>query len=327
MKYLKLFMLMVAAVAFTACDDDDKTNSADATVQFANTTLQVKENEGLVNIPVTVNGKLNGKVRINLVTEGTGDNPAKECQAGDDGDYMFTTKTLVVDADTMTTNTINFEMKVLDDNIINPDRTLRLTISAEGAQTGANSTCDVTILNNEKSLYDLFGGQWVLTMKEPEFDDEGNVKTDANGNGVFVDRSVNVTLSGSSDETGDDYGKRLFAYAPTFYLSALGGEVPMSWAFDYNYDETAKKGTLSFNCNTSDVIFSTQGYSFFWQVPNAGGEMTDGEVTGNWTPGENNTAPAEITFAPSSMLMFCGTSGAQSGMFSYYVDLKLTRKN
>ena len=53
MKYIKLFMLMVAAILFTACSDEETYNTdATTAVEFEKTTMTVKENEGMIKLPV-----------------------------------------------------------------------------------------------------------------------------------------------------------------------------------------------------------------------------------------------------------------------------------
>lgn len=322
MKYIKLFMLIVAATLFTACSDDDNYNTdASTVVEFENSTMTVKENEGMVNIPVKITGKRNGMIRLTVTTEGS----AKEYVVGQGGDYMMTTKTLVVNADTLTSEVVNFEMKVIDDELINDDRNVRFNLTVEGAKVGANQSLDVLIENNERSVYDLFGGDWVMSYSEAQTDDEGNPMEDENGNPVYTDRTADVTLTVISDETNPDYGKTIFAYAPTFYLTPLGGEGALSWSFNYAYDEAKKTGTLSFNCSSSETIFTYSVYSWYWQVPTAKGGA-DGEVPGTFTVSDNNEISNEIKFSDNAALYFYGGGNGQIGAWAAYEKLGLKRK-
>lgn len=71
MKYIKLFMLMVAAILFTACSDEETYNTdATTAVEFEKTTMTVKENEGLIKLPVKITGKRNGMIRLTIKAEG-----------------------------------------------------------------------------------------------------------------------------------------------------------------------------------------------------------------------------------------------------------------
>ena len=177
MKYIKLFMLMVAAILFTACSDEETYNTdATTAVEFEKTTMTVKENEGLIKLPVKITGKRNGMIRLTIKAEGVdggSEAAAKESVNGSEGDYSITTKTLVVKTDTVTSEVMNFEMKVLDDKIINGDRKVRFTLSVEGAKLGAKNTLDVKIENDERTVYDLLAGDWLMNYSEVQFDKEG----------------------------------------------------------------------------------------------------------------------------------------------------------
>ena len=74
MKYIKLFMLLVAATVFAACSDDDSWNSKEVTVGFDNPTLSIKENSGLVNIPINVKGLRNGDIALAINTNAINSN-------------------------------------------------------------------------------------------------------------------------------------------------------------------------------------------------------------------------------------------------------------
>lgn len=324
MKYIKLFMLMVAAILFTACSDDETYNTdATSVVEFEKTTMTVKENEGIIKLPVKITGKRNGMIRLTITAEGvdgTGETAAKESVNGSDGDYSITTKTLLVKTDTVTSEVMNFEMKVVDDKIINSDRKVRFTLSVEGAKLGAKNTLDVKIENDERTVYDLIAGDWVMSYSEVQFDKEGNPLTNEDGSPVVKDYVADVTLSVISDDNSPLRGKQVLAYTPKFYFALTASEVPLSWSFNYSYDEAAKSGQLNFNCTSEETIYSIQGYEFSWQVAK-GNKLADGEVKGKFTVDENNVVSKEVTFNPNDALYI-----SSSGMFTPYVNLKLQRK-
>lgn len=328
MKYIKLFMLMVAAILFTACSDDETYNTdATTAVEFEKTTMTVKENEGLIKLPVKITGKRNGMIRLTIKAEGvdgSSESPsyvaAKESANGSEGDYSITTKTLVVKTDTVTSEVMNFEMKVLDDKIMNSDRKVRFTLSVEGAKLGAKNTLDVKIENDERTLYDLLAGDWVMSYSEVQFDKEGNPLMNEDGTPVVKDYTSDVTLSVITDDDSPLRGKQVLAYASKFYFSLAEGEVPLSWSFNYSYDEATKNGQLNFNCTSEETIFSTQGYKFSWQVVK-NKNLADGEIKGKFTVDENNVVSKEITFNPDDALYI-----SSSGQGIPYVNLKLQRK-
>lgn len=324
MKYIKLFMLMVAAILFTACSDEETYNTdATTAVEFEKTTMTVKENEGLIKLPVKITGKRNGMIRLTIKAEGVdggSEAAAKESVNGSEGDYSITTKTLVVKTDTITSEVMNFEMKVLDDKIINSDRKVRFTLSVEGAKLGAKNTLDVKIENDERTIYDLIAGDWLMYYSEVQFDKEGNPLMNEDGTLVVKDYTADVTLSAIADDDSPLRGKQVLAYTSKFNFALTGSEVPLSWSFNYSYDEATKNGQLNFNCTSTETVYSIQGYEFSWQVVK-NNKLADGEIKGKFTVDENNAVSKEITFNPNDVLYI-----SASGMSIPYVNLKLQRK-
>lgn len=328
MKYIKLFMLMVAAILFTACSDEETYNTdATTAVEFEKTTMTVKENEGMIKLPVKITGKRNGMIRLTIKAEGvdgSSETPsyaaAKESVNGSEGDYSITTKTLVVKTDTITSEVMNFEMKVLDDKIMNGDRKVRFTLSVEGAKLGAKNTLDVKIENDERTVYDLLAGDWVMSYSEVQFDKDNKPLMNEDGSLVVKDYTADVTLSVIADDDSPLRGKQVLAYTSKFYFVLAESEVPLSWSFNYSYDEAAKTGQLNFNCTSKETIFSTQGYEFSWQVVK-NDKLADGEIKGKFTVDENNVVSKEITFNPDDALYI-----SASGSGRPYVNLKLQRK-
>lgn len=328
MKYIKLFMLMVAAILFTACSDEETYNTdATTAVEFEKTTMTVKENEGLIKLPVKITGKRNGMIRLTIKAEGVDGSSeapsyvaAKESANGSEGDYSITTKTLVVKADTLTSEVMNFEMKVLDDKIMNSDRKVRFTLSVEGAKLGAKNTLDVKIENDERTIYDLIAGDWLMYYSEVQFDKEGNPLMNEDGTPVVKDYTADVTLSVIADDDSPLRGKQVLAYTSKFNFALTGSEVPLSWSFNYSYDDATKNGQLNFNCTSTETVYSIQGYEFSWQVVK-NNKLADGEIKGKFTVDENNAVSNEVTFNPDDVLYI-----SASGMSIPYVNLKLQRK-
>ena len=319
---------MVAAILFTACSDEETYNTdATTAVEFEKTTMTVKESEGLIKLPVKITGKRNGMIRLTIKAEGVDGSSeapsyvaAKESANGSEGDYSITTKTLVVKTDTITSEVMNFEMKVLDDKIMNSDRKVRFTLSVEGAKLGAKNTLDVKIENDERTVYDLLAGDWVMSYSEVQFDKDNKPLMNEDGSLVVKDYTSDVTLSVIADDDSPLRGKQVLAYTSKFYFVLAESEVPLSWSFNYSYDEAAKTGQLNFNCTSKETIFSTQGYEFSWQVVK-NDKLADGEIKGKFTVDENNVVSKEITFNPDDALYI-----SASGSGRPYVNLKLQRK-
>ena len=127
-------------------------------------------------------------------------------------------------------------------------------------------------------------------------------------------------MSVIADDDSPLRGKQVLAYTSKFYFVLAESEVPLSWSFNYSYDEAAKTGQLNFNCTSKETIFSTQGYEFSWQVVK-NDKLADGEIKGKFTVDENNVVSKEITFNPDDALYI-----SASGSGRPYVNLKLQRK-
>ena len=86
-------MLLAVVTFFGACssDDDSWNSAADVTVSMKNPTMVIKENMGLTNVPIKVEGKTNGNVYVTLAVKEVGSNPAKE-----DVHYYITDKTISI---------------------------------------------------------------------------------------------------------------------------------------------------------------------------------------------------------------------------------------
>ena len=281
----------------------------------------------MIKLPVKITGKRNGMIRLTIKAEGVDGGSeapsyvaAKESANGSEGDYSITTKTLVVKTDTITSEVMNFEMKVLDDKIVNSDRKVRFTLSVEGAKLGAKNTLDVKIENDERTVYDLLAGDWVMSYSEMQFDKEGNPLMNEDGTPVVKDYTADVTLSVIADDDSPLRGKQVLAYTSKFYFSLAESEVPLSWSFNYSYDEATKNGQLNFNCISKEIILSIGDYKFSWQVAK-NKELADGEIKGKFTVDENNVVSKEITFNPDDALYI-----SASGQGIPYVNLKLQRK-
>lgn len=69
-------MLLAVVTFFGACssDDDSWNSAADVTVSMKDSTMVIKENMGLTNVPIEVKGKTNGNVYVTLAVKEVGKN-------------------------------------------------------------------------------------------------------------------------------------------------------------------------------------------------------------------------------------------------------------
>ena len=79
MKYLKIFAFSLGALLVTSCSEENKSFNTEAgvSVDMADSQITVKESEGQFFVPIKVDGKANGDVKVTVKVEGTGNNPAQ----------------------------------------------------------------------------------------------------------------------------------------------------------------------------------------------------------------------------------------------------------
>ena len=318
MKYIKLFMLMAVASLFASCDDDDFNTNSNTTVEFESATFQAEENGGVFQIPVKVTGSRNGDVQFRVSTSETGENPAKE-----ETDYMVTSKSLTLKNDTATTGTVYVEVKILDNLRMDGDRTFNITLEGvQGATIGTNKTVTVTIADNDKSYYAMFGGQWRFSGKYLLTKEDGTEYTE--------DFSYPMTISTVSDTESEDYGSQLNCLVNSFASPHAPTTMTLSFVMKYTFMESRQTGTVRIQCNNNEVFSIDQVLNHFaWSFRNyTTGSATTKEITGRWAPTEENSIPSEITFTEGSILGILETGlGAGLSYGDLMTDLKITRSD
>ena len=170
MKFNKIYAIALAALTLTACSDDDDNglnSTSGVTVQMQQSTMSVSEDmqQGVYyKVPIVVTGEANGPVEVTVEVQGTGTAPATE-----DEHYVIADKTIAIDADTQI-GYVEFYPK--GDDVINDDRQFIVTITgAKGATVGTESTCIVTLVDNEGMIpraYDAVQGTYQLQGSMPQ---------------------------------------------------------------------------------------------------------------------------------------------------------------
>lgn len=318
MKYIKMFMLAVASVALaTSCSDDDNYNTNNGTtVEFEQTAMTVEENADIFNIPVKVSGTRNGNVRFKISVAEVGSTPAKE-----DVNYLVTTKTYNLNTDTLTSNTVNVEIKAVDDRNMNDDRTFAVTIeSANGAQIGANKTITVTLADNDKSYFNIFSGEWNLVGTYKWTDEETNET-------YTKEFSQPVTISSPSD---DNFEKTLFVYAPAWDIPNIPlGAGAYNFQLSYRYNSSRNQGTIAFVSGEEVRGYDSGLRHFAWSFAKyVDGEQGRGDYSATWSATDDKTLPDEISFDETSSLAILET-GLGAGMIygCEMTNVKLKRRN
>lgn len=220
MKFNKIFALLLAATMFTACsDDEDSWNSNEVTVGMGKTEMSVKENNGIFNVPVVVEGEMNGPLQVTVEVAEEGENPAM-----DGVHYIVTSKTVTIVAED---GSGNIEIKATDDTEINDARTFTVTIvSVNGGKVGENASTVVTIKDNDSVFYEKLQGAWKMTAYE----------VDTENGGYLTSETWTVKVLGF-DEGEEGYNKVL-------YITGMLGYEWTLLQVNYHFDMETKKGYL-----------------------------------------------------------------------------------
>ena len=263
MKLNKLFystLIVAASATLFSCkheiaqiDTKVPVNSkSGVTVTFDEDAVAYKESKGVVRVPISAEGEMNGYAVVTLKITETGSNPAKEGT-----DFIVTSKTINVSPEKQTADV---EITLVDNDEMNEPKTFNLEItSVQGANVGAVSTCTFSIRDNDSEFYEKLQGKWTLT-----------------GNGD----ATNVTIYGATDEEDPEYNKVLWIVGVEGY----------DWVFmqvDYYFDMTTKTGHLEIPFGTlvaEDVNFGLGGYNDVYVLGrSSAGATTKGSVSGTWS--------------------------------------------
>ena len=277
MKLYKLSAFVLATAIFASCSEEELSwNSSAATVSMEQAELVYKENKGMVNVPIVVDGELNGPVEVTVEVAEIGENPAME-----DVHYIVTSKTVLIPADA-TSGKIEF--KTVDDADINEARTFVINIkSVNGATVGETASTTVTLKDNDSQFYEKLQGRWKMTSSAGTW---------------------NINIIGA--EEGEE------GYNEVFQVTGIMGYDWTSMTMFYNYDVATQTGYVyipfgyifaqgvDFGLGgTQDVATGTvvDGYINF-----------DGGILGTW-----NEDFTEITFEDKLLYGFLLDNGAPNG--------------
>mgnify|MGYP004474612337 FL=1 len=303
MKYFKLFLLVAAIAFFGSCSDDKETQNtnSDVVVEMESPTYSAKESAGSVKVPIKVTGKTNGKVYVTIEVKEYGNNPAKE-----DVHYYVADKTITI------SDEIGYvEYRAVDDKEMNEDRQFQFVIKeAKGAKIGAQNTTTVTIVDNDNAPYDRLQGEWKLSAKNPDGQDESF--------------TVNITEPAQFNEDGTEnreYGKVL--YMDGFMDLSAGNGVNMI-KLNFSYNDKTLQGYVAFDCTETYTWFTNEFTGIGEadvKVRNA--DNSNSPLFGNW-----DSDFTTVTFTPGSGIMlsvFPKSTGAYAGYAGLYTDIVLTK--
>lgn len=294
MKINKIFACLLVSAMFAACSDDDTSwNSGSATVSMEQEEMTVKENKGIFNVPVVVEGTQNGPIQVTVEVAETGTNAAKE-----DINYIVTSKTILIPEDATSGN---IEISTVDDGDINDSRTFTVSIvSANGAQIGSNKTTAVELKDNDAAFYEKLQGAWTMTTAEGD-----NWK-------------VNIV--------GYDEGES--GYDEVLYITGAMGYSWTTIPVIYNFDMSTQQGSLSIPFGelfAENVGFSGLGNCDVYTGGVNGNQMVfSGSISGSWSEDFK-----EITFEENKPLYLflapTGTTEFNGYAWSNFSNIKLSR--
>lgn len=304
----KIFLLIVACTGLllTSCSDDDKFNTGDAAVSMGQAEYSVKENKGLFSVPLSVTGTQNGPIEVTVGVTVTD----KNCV--EDKHYLITSKTVTIPA---SKNTGRIEIKLVDDHIINEDRTFDLTITdVKGAKLNlTQATTHVTILDNDDIPYDRMGGSWTVTATN-----------------LMSENYEEVTWTTSFQVYDDDdplYGRE-YKVSP---WPDWTGEVLdiLSFPLNFKYDESTRKATVTIQLGSTigeDINFNSDGSNpdlehcnIIIATPSSTGHSTSGVLTG--TVSEDFET---ITFDYPMMGLIVSSTSQPYAYFFNFSNMKFT---
>ena len=308
MKLTKIFAIALAAVAMTACSDDDNgynTNSG-VTVDFEGITMEVNEDKDFFEIPVMVTGETNGAIKVTIEVEAPA--AVDDHTAVENEQYIITSKTITIPQGSAVGA---FEVRnVWEQGVVTPDKTFKVKITnVEGAQVGSIATSDVTIINIDNTFTTLLG-RWTLTAK--------NYKTGE-------DVSYTVTFGLPSNPEPEEEGHLINAWG---YQEDADMFIPI-W-FDINEDN----GEVEYVGILLDYLTSNYYYNFGAAIGYAL-LCTSSQANGSWvqsgaidgTINEDNTEISFGTTYPLVNRLIAYPSFEYLG-YSYgkqLIDIKLTK--
>ncbi len=222
MKLNKIFILATAALALTACSEDEEWNSTnDAVVAMGQQTLSVKESKGMFTVPITVTGERNAPVQVTVEVVAAETNGAVE-----DVNYIITSKTINISAEA---EAGSVEIITVDDDGINDARVFtmniidvkggKVAVDDQGNAVGAST--EITLKDNDAAFYEKLGGKWTMTS--------------VTSRGAAQQWNVTVT---AFDEDSPYYDKYL----------VVTGLMGYSWAqmvMTYAFDKATMEGSLT----------------------------------------------------------------------------------
>lgn len=152
-KTFAILAMCVCMIGFVSCEDDDNVNTAACVVSMGETTFSIKESKGIFTIPILASGDRNGDVIVNVEVE------ADEENCVENKHFFVTSKRIRIPKNK---ESVNVEIKAVDDRVVNEDRVFTVRIvSVSGATVSETQASTlVTLRDNDDDPYERLAGRW-----------------------------------------------------------------------------------------------------------------------------------------------------------------------
>lgn len=305
---------MVGILGFTACGDYNSTPETPDTNTASGVTVSMKqaditflESKGIVRVPVVVDGTANGYVTATCSVEEYIDGNQEYDPAINLAHYLLTSPTInIADGD----NSGYFEVKLIDDRVVNPNRRFKLTlVDAQGATIGSLNSTIINIEDNDDQPYARLDGAWYMPCEY---------------GGAMVSKQVTLS-TWSTEHYAYGYSYQLwgivgdnapYAEDATDAEKLESGAYPILVMFSYN--ENTEEGSLSITIGQElgkieDPSGAKQSV-FLYGITDDGYISDSGLVTFTW-----NESGDELYLTSSPMGDHINLAGVYVYNNSYYI--------
>lgn len=245
-KIFSIITCLTAALCLLgSCSDEEKINTGNAQVSFAQTELSVKESKGIFYVPINVSGEQNGTIKLSISVS------SNDANCKEDVNYIITSKDIIVPENK---TLVNVEIKAIDDRVINADRHFTLHIdNANGASISGNSSVNVTLLDNDDIPYERMAGTWVVSAI--------NILSESGKDPISWETKLTIV----DDESDPSYGSVINSEP----WAIFDGSIPvfdetgktLCHAMTFHHNESSGKTTVDMKMGTymaSDLDFGIQ---------------------------------------------------------------------
>lgn len=300
MKFNKILSLAFLSLGLlTACSDDDFNTAGDVTISMKDATIEQRESNSFVKIPIKVNGKANGDIRVWLeVVDQTTEYPT----AKEDEDYIITSKCLNIPAGV---NEVAVEFRpIWKRGTIDDTKAFAIKITkVEGAKLGTLEETNIVMLDVDNIPYFKLMGPWTLTATD--------------GEDIY-----SYTIDMQEPPEGDPYhGKDKVLYAKGIFPEVFGGTSDVYLPILCLYNEATGEVDLSVTLGEKLYPDDSYGYTF------VDGLYPSHSLAGS-IPVTTNDDLTELLFkipARSALGMYGLVNGELTSLFQIYTGMKMTR--